>query len=144
MYPRYTLLALIGLVGVTALYLKVERRADLARRGSLLSCLFWATFNAAGHIGYAVERYTSPPTPRAMLIDYLVSNGIRFARSDYWTAYYVTFLTDEEVIVASDYSRIQQYQDVVAQHADEAVAIGRVPCEGGHQVEIYYVCPPLP
>ena len=143
MYPRYTLLALIGLVGVTALYLKVERRADL-RAAFVAVVLFWATFNAAGHIGYAVERYTSPPTPRAMLVDYLVSNGIRFARSDYWTAYYVTFLTDEEVIVASDYSRIQQYQDVVAQHADEAVAIGRVPCEGGHQVEIYYVCPPLP
>ena len=143
MYPRYNLLALTGLVGVTALYLKVERRAEL-RAAFVAVVLLWATFNVAGHVRYAVEHYALPPSPRAVLADYLKSNGIRFARSDYWTAYSVTFLTDEQVIVASDYPRIKQYQDVVAQHSDEAVTIGLAPCEGGQQVAIYYVCPPLP
>ena len=141
MYERYTLLALLGLVGVAALFLKVERHTGL-RAAVIGVLLLGATVNAAGHLRYAFDYFTSPPGSREVLADYLVSNGIRFARSDYWTAYHVSFLTREQVIVASDYSRILYYQRVVAQHDDEAVEIGRTPCEDGHEVEGFHVCPP--
>ena len=72
-----------------------------------------------------------------------MSNGTRFAASDYWIAYYVTFLTDEQVVVASDYSsRILLYESVVAEHRGEAVRIARAPCEDGREVHGYYICPP--
>ena len=79
------------------------------------------------------------------LADHLVSNGARFAMSDYWTAYYLSFLTDEQVIVAShSHARILEYQDVVAERADEAFRIGLSPCSDGHQVQAFHVCPPPP
>ena len=31
----------------------------------------------------------------------LMTHGIRYARSDYWTAYVITFLAGERVVVAS-------------------------------------------
>ena len=142
MYDRYVLLALLALAGVAALYLKVERRVGL-RVAFVGVVLVWGTFNAAGLLRYAADYYTSPPDPRVGLADYLVSNGIRFATSDYWTAYSLTFLTEEQVIVASsDVVRILHYQSVVAEHSAEAVTIGRSACEGGSLVHGYYVCPP--
>ncbi len=140
MFDRYMLLALLGLVGVAAIYLKAERQPGLraAFIGVTLAC---AVFNAAAHSRYALDYYSSP-NPRVALADHLVANGVRFATSDYWTAYYLTFLTDEQVIVASsDYVRIREYQQVVAER-DEAVRIGRSPCQDGHEVEGFHVCPP--
>ncbi|MCY4633889.1 MAG: hypothetical protein OXG04_05155 [Acidobacteria bacterium] len=138
---RYMLLALLGLVGVTAIYLKAERRSGLraAFIGVILACTL---FNAAAHSRYAFDYYSSPD-PRLALADHLVSNDVRFAVSDYWTAYYLTFLTDEQVIVASsDVVRIREYQEVVAEHGDEAVRIGLAPCRDGHEVSDFHVCPP--
>ena len=140
---RYTLLALLGLVGVTALYMELEANGRL-RAALTAVVLLWGAINAAENTRYAFEHYRSPLNPRSALTDYLVSNGIRYAKSDYWTAYYVTFLSDEKVIIASDYVRIQQYQDVVRLHDEEAFVITRSPCEGGHEVSPFYVCPPGP
>ena len=141
MYDRYVLLALLGLVGVAALYLKAERRPRL-RAAFVGVALAWAVFNATGQFRYAADYYASPPDPRIVLADYLVSSGTRFAKSDYWTAYYLTFVTGEEVIVAStNYVRILQYQTVVAEHGADAVEIGRAPCEDGRRVDRYHVCP---
>ena len=143
LYDRYVLLALLALAGVAALYLKAERRAGL-RAAFIGVVLLWGTFNAAGLLRYAADHFTSPPDPRVALADHLVSNGTRFAKSDYWTAYYLTFLTGEQVIVASSsVARIRYYQSVVAEHAAEAVTIGRARCEGGSRVHGYYVCPPF-
>ena len=133
------LLALLGLVGVAAIYIKAERQPGLraAFIGVTLAC---AVFNAAAHSRYALDYYSSP-NPRVALADHLVADGVRFATSDYWTAYYLTFLTDEQVIVASsNYVRIREYQQVVAER-DEAVRIGRSPCQDGHEVEGFHVCP---
>ena len=142
MYDRYVLLALLAPAGVAALYLLVERRAAL-RAAFVGVVLLWGTLNAAGLLGHAADHYASPPDPRIGLADYLVSSGIRFARSDYWTAYYLTFVSGEKVIVAStDVVRIRRYQSVVREHAAEAVTIQRAPCEGGSQVHGYHVCPP--
>ena len=78
-----------------------------------------------------------------MLTDYLVSNGIRYAKSDYWNAYQVTFLSDEKVIIASDYVRIQQYQDVVRLHDEETFSITSSPCDGGHEITPFYRSSPI-
>ena len=68
---------------------------------------------------------------------------MRFATSDYRTAYYLTFLTGERVIVASsDYVRILQYQSVVAEHSAEAVTIDSAQCDGGSRVHGYWICRP--
>ena len=141
MYDRYVLLALFGLAGITALFLKIERR-PAPRAAVIAVTLLCATFNAAGHFRYAVNYFRSPVGAHDVLADYLVSNGIRFAKSDYWTAYNVSFLTGEQVIIASDFPRIRYYQEVVAEHEHEAVEIRRRPCDDGHEVEGYHVCPP--
>ena len=138
---RYTLLALFGFVGVTALYMKLEANRRL-KAALVAVVLLWSAINVAENTRYAFEHYASPIDPNLALADYLVSNDIRYAKSDYWTAYHVTFLSDENVIIASDYVRIQQYQDVVRLHDDEAFVITRSPCEGGHEVPPFYVCPP--
>ena len=139
---RYMLLALFLLPGITALYLSVERNTRL--KTLLVSVvLLWAGANAVGHIRFAQEVYESPPGSRQILANYLLSNGIRFAIGDYWTAYNVTFLSGEKVIMASsDFVRIHQYQNIVRQRRSDTFVITRRPCEGGHEVGPYHVCPP--
>ena len=139
---RYVLLALFLLMGITALYLSLERNTRL--RPILVSLvLLWATMSGVEHFRHARDRYGSPPPPTKVLADYLLSNGIRFATSDYWTAYHVTFLSGEEVIIASsDFVRIAQYQRLVRRRQSDAVTITRRPCDGGREVGGYHVCPP--
>lgn len=140
-HARYVLLALFLLAGITALYLRMERNTRL--RAVVISVvLLWASVNAVDHMRHAAARHASPPDPREVLIDHLLANDIRFAVSDYWTAYHVTFLSEEEVIIASsDFVRIHQYQDVLRSH-DDAVRIGLAPCDGGQEVAGFHVCPP--
>ena len=137
---RYNLLALFGIIGVVALYLKVERRA-VPRAAVIAVTVLCAAVNAAGHARYAVDYFTSPPNPRIEVADYLVSKGIRYAMGNYWDAYYVSFVSDEQVIVASDFPRIRHYQAAVARHRDESVEIGLSPCEDGHEVAGFHICP---
>ena len=138
---RYNLVALFGIIGVAALYLRVEPRV-VPRVGVIAVTLFCAAFNAAAHLRYASDYFTSAPDPRVVLADYLVSEGIRYARGNYWDAYHVSFLTGEQVFIANDFPRIRHHEAVVAEHRHEAVAIGRTPCENGHEVAGFHVCPP--
>ena len=138
---RYVLLALFLIPGIIALYLAVERNTKL--RTIIVSVvLLWAAANTVDYVRYARDRYGSPPDSRQVLADYLVSNGIRFAIGDYWTAYNVTFRSREKVIMASsDFIRIRQYQDIVSRRRSDAVRVTRRPCEGGQEVAGYHVCP---
>ena len=138
---RYVLLALFLIPGIIALYLAVERNTKL--RTIIVSVvLLWAAANTVDYVRYARDRYGSPPDSRQVLADYLVSNGIRFAIGDYWTAYNVTFRSGETVIMASsDFIRIRQYQDIVSRRRSDAVRVTRRPCEGGQEVAGYHVCP---
>ena len=63
--------------------------------------------------------------------------------SDYWIAYHVTFLTREQIIVASsDFMRIPSYERIVNEHAGEAVRVSRQPCDGGRPLMAeVYLCP---
>jgi hypothetical protein len=69
--------------------------------------------------------------------------GIRYATSDYWLAYSITFLTNEQVIIRSDRARILEYDRIVSDHWNDAIRISRKPCGGAAPVvpRIYF-CPP--
>ena len=79
-----------------------------------------------------------------LIVRNLEARGIRYAKSDYWIAYYVTFMTGERTIVEpSDSPRVLEYGREVEAHKDEAVRISRAPCGGGTQMfEGAYLCPP--
>lgn len=143
---RYALLSLYTGVGVVALFFIYEPRRGWrwAMAGVMVT---WALISASGHVRLVSEYiYREPPNPRRDLATYLVSNGIRYARSDYWTAYATTFLSGERVVVAStDFIRISGYQREVEAHRDEAVTVQDKPCErpGGSEAVpgMYWVCP---
>ena len=89
------------------------------------------------------EYLTHPPVGvKRAIIRQLQARGIEYATSDYWIAYYITFLTNERIIVASDdFIRIPVYQKIVREHAAESVRISRKPCDGGREiVENVYLC----
>jgi hypothetical protein len=90
----------------------------------------------SGHARLIAEYATQPPLAMKQdLIRALDARAIRYAYADYWTAYYVSFMTRERIVVASDeIPRIREYQDIVASHGDEAIHISRRPCEGGQQL----------
>lgn len=141
---RYALLGLFGMTGLVAGYLAVEPRATW-RRAAVGLVLVWAAVSATGHARLAAEYLTSPPeNGRRLLADRLVERGVRFAYGDFWDAYAVTFLTSEQVIVAStSVVFIDEYQWIVERRLDEAVEIGHEPCAGGEFVaDDLYICPP--
>jgi hypothetical protein len=89
--------------------------------------------------------FREPANPRRQLAEYLLANGIRYARADYWTAYSTTFLAREDVVVAStDSVRIRDYQRLVDAHQDQAVTVVRDPCRNGGGAEVvsgtYWIC----
>jgi len=141
---RYELLSLLGAAGLAAWYLRIERARVLATLWIALT-VAWAAGTGLGHARLWAEYLTHPPTGvKHMVISELESRGIKYAYSDYWLAYYITFLTDERIIVHSpDPSRIAEYGRVVDAHRSEAVRILRGPCPDGHQViRGVYFCPP--
>ncbi len=144
---RYALLMLYVGVGVTALYFVYESRLAL-RRMMVAAVLAWAAVSAFSHVQLAREYlYRTPGYPQRALASYLVDHGIRYARSDYWTAYATTFLANERAIVAStDTVRITPYQRDAEAHRAETVTVQRTPCRAGTGVEAvsgtYWICPP--
>ncbi|HEX7779345.1 MAG TPA: hypothetical protein VF424_08915, partial [Vicinamibacterales bacterium] len=96
---RYSLLALFGAVGLSALFLRVEPRRWLRAMGACV-ILVWAAQSGWDHARLAAEYVNHPPSnPRRVLARYLVQSGVRFAYADFWVAYSTTFLTGERVIV---------------------------------------------
>jgi hypothetical protein len=140
---RYDVLSIFCAVGLTAWFLSVERTHWL--RGAAIGVIVaWATVSAVAHGRIWTEYLSRPPVAaKAVIIRQLEARGIHWARSDYWIAYYVTFMTDEQVVVATqDYVRIREYQREVEAHRAQAVRISRSPRGGGRQVAAgVYFCP---
>jgi hypothetical protein len=84
----------------------------------------------------------APPSKYREIATALESRGIRYAWADYWTAYHVTFLANERVVVATrEYPRIWTYNLLVQSHAQEAVSLSTQPCFGGDAlVEGVFLC----
>ena len=139
---RYELLSILGAVGLAAQYLKVERARPLAAAWALCCAGIFA-ISITAHARLLTEYLTQPPVAlKQDLIRALDARGIRYASSDYWTAYYVSFMTRERIVVASDdIPRIRRYQELVAAHAAEAIRIARRPCDGGQPLtSAFWAC----
>ena len=143
---RYALLMLYAGVGVVALYFVYETHR-VWRGAMVVAMLAWTATSVASH-ALLWDEYLrrQPAAPHRALATYLVDHGIRYGRSDYWTAYATTFLAGENVVIASnDTVRIAAYQDHVAAHRQEAVSIQRQPCADGGVEAVkgtYWICAP--
>ena len=142
---RYELLSVLGAVGLAGWYLRVERSRAI---GSVwaLSCAAIFAISIAGHTQLLAE-YATGRQPLALkqhLIRELDARNVRYAYADYWTAYYVTFMTRERIIVASDeVMKVKTHNSLVDAHRDEAIRISRRPCPGGQQLTAaFWSCKP--
>jgi hypothetical protein len=121
---RYTLLALLVPVGVIAWHLAIETRRAWTR-ATLALLVLWTMMAAAEHVTlireYSMHR---PPNPYRQLVEYLRGRGVQYAETDYWTAYTITFLSNEALkATPRDTVRIEEYQRAVDAHDAEAVRI---------------------
>lgn len=143
---RYALLSVYAGLGIAALFFIYETRRSW-RAAMTVVLLAWALASATQHGRLLREYlYQEPANSRRELATYLVTNGIRYARADYWTAYATTFLAGERVVVAStEMVRINAYQNQVDGHRAEAVMVQTAPCTraGGAEAVpgMYWVCP---
>ena len=140
---RYELLSLLAMVGLSAWFLAAVTSTALRAAWSVVF-VAWMAVAAVPHVRFAHEYATHPPMPaKEQLIRALYAQGIRYGTADYWLAYYIDFMTREEMIFASDSpQRILLYNRIVADHAAEAVRLSRRRCDGGTAlIPGVYRCP---
>src|SRR5205823_1017641 len=109
-----------------------------------LTLAAWMAVVAIPHVRLAAEYATRPPVPaKRELIRVLRAKGVRYGTADYWLAYYVSFMTKERMIfAATDVQRVYSYNQIVADHASEAIHLSRRPCAGGAElIRGVYQCP---
>ena len=141
---RYELLSPLGAAGLAAAYLRAERSRPLAAIWTTAAAAVFA-LSLGAHARLIHEYATHPPTPlKADLIRALEARGVRYAYADYWTAYYVTFMTRERIVVASDaIVKVRTHNRLVDAHRAEAIRIARRPCPGGTQLTpAFWACGP--
>jgi hypothetical protein len=141
---RYALLTIFIAVGVSAWYLQVERTPAL-RSAFIALVAAWTCVSAVGHARLWAEYLTHPPAGgKRQLADALQARGIRYGIADYWDAYAISFLTNEQIIMkAEGFPRIYQYDREVEDHINVAVRITRTPCAGGEEaMPGRYLCRP--
>ena len=143
-YMRYDLLALLGASGLAAWFFAARPPRLVATIWVAALCLWLAV--PAGVYGRLWHEYLTAPPPggKQIMIRHLDAEGIRYAFSDYWIAYTISFLTKERIIVAAtDVIRVSEYNRIVGEHKGEAIRIARRACEGGREVSPgVWFCPP--
>ncbi|HEY2432475.1 MAG TPA: hypothetical protein VGI12_07350 [Vicinamibacterales bacterium] len=140
---RYELLSLLGAAGVAAWFFSLSPSPRWTRPW-LAAVACWTLLACVSHARLWHEYLTHPPVgAKREVMRMLEQEGVRYGTADYWIAYYITFLTDERIILASsDFVRIRTYNVLVEHHAAEAVRISRTPCAGGRMlVPRVYQCP---
>ncbi|GEM_PF-845789 len=144
---RYTLMTVLGVIGILAYHVAVEPNRHIRRITTGVVAL-WAVVTLGGHTRLLAEFVESPPSNnRRVLADYLTERDIRYGHAyDFWDVYSTMFFADERVILSSPRRWfIQEYEWLVQRNRDEAVWILREPCDGGEQVtDTHWVCPPEP
>jgi hypothetical protein len=144
---RYELLSVIGATGLAAWYLRVERVRALATVWIVLM-IAWATSTFTAHARLWAEYLSHPPSGvKQIVIRELEASAVHYGYADYWLAYYITFLTNERIVIhATEASRIAEYKRIVDAHRAEAVLVSRTPCAGGREVvrRVYFCPPPQP
>lgn len=140
---RYELLSVLGAVGLAGWYLRVERSRAVLTVWTV-SCAVIFAISIAAH-GRLLAEYAAGRQPAPLkqdLIRALDARNVHYAYADFWTSYYVSFMTRERIIVASDDAvKIRTYNRLVDAHS-EAVRISRRPCPGGDQLTpFFWGCP---
>jgi hypothetical protein len=126
---RYDTLSLFLAAAIAAVFLATEQIRPLRATG-IAVIVAWAGVASIGHVQLWAEYVPhAPVTAKDLVIRNLEARGIRYATSDYWMAYHITYLTNERIIVsAEEMNRIQEYRDIVEAHKAEAIRISRRPC----------------
>lgn len=140
MQIRYVLLFLLAAVGAVSAIM--TDRDPRVRQACVCAVGLVALTNVWDHSRLLAEYVThAPPGAHRELTDYLVGRGVRYASAPYWTAYHVTYLANERVIVAStEKVCIRRYNDLVARHPEEAVTITEdAACADGVRVRSWCV-----
>jgi hypothetical protein len=122
----------------------VEPSPAVRRAVAAIICV-WAIVQGTAHLTLLRRAIaTGPSSSRLQLARYLEDHNVRYSYAGYWDAQALNFLTGERVVIASeDVARIALYQDLVAEHAREAVRISQSRCANGG-VEavpgVYWLC----
>jgi hypothetical protein len=129
---RYELLSPLGAAGLSGAFLRARPPRLLTAAWAACASLVFA-LALVSHARLIAEYATAPPVPAKLeLVRALEARGVRYAYADYWTAYYVTFLARERIIVAADaVVKVRPHNRLVDEHRAEAIRISRVPCPGG-------------
>ena len=140
---RYVILAPLLPLALFGAYFMVERSPRWAAAAAAAIAI-WAGGNVVDNARLVREFvHTPPPRNHRIVADYLTVHGIRYARARYWDAYVVSFLSREQVIVAStEKVRISSYQVAVDRHSSWAVTLQRLPCDAGIKVATWCVVKP--
>jgi hypothetical protein len=77
--------------------------AGQALKSAFIVCVaVWALSRAIVHARLWNEYLRNPPVgQKALLVDHLLQRGVRYGITDYWNAYYISFLTNERIIMQS-------------------------------------------
>lgn len=142
MLVRYVLLTLLALCGLVA----VAWRRPALRAATAGMVLLMTAVNLTGDLRLLREYATRPP-PRDLnqLADALLQRGVRYAESDYWTAYDVAWLTGERVIASTPRgvgNRMARYLDKLDAHRGEVFTITGNPASGCEPILRWYLCAP--
>jgi hypothetical protein len=137
-YARYGLLVLLVPVGLTAALLALEPHAWV-RATVVCAVTAWASVAAADHVRLTAKFASAGPSDLRVLSDALQARGIRVAYAPYWTAYAVSFMSNERVKVATDHALIDEYQRLASEQP-KLVNIREARCPGGEQVARWYIC----
>lgn len=140
---RYEMLSVLGATGLARWFLRIES-VGWPRTVWIAIVAGWAAMSATVHGRLWYEYlHDTPIGYKRLIVREMDRRGIRYATSDYWLAYSITFLTDERIVVRSDRSRIREYDYLLTDHWHEAVRISRKPCGGeAAVVPRIYLCPP--
>ena len=140
---RYEMLSLLGAAGLGAWGLSVG--TTWTRRAWVTLAATIVAVSVVGHVAILAEYVRhAPVSPKLLIAHQLEARGIRYATSDYWIAYAVTFLTREHTKIGStDLVRIREYNRLADEHPAETIHISRAPCPNGRRItEGIYFCRP--
>jgi hypothetical protein len=141
MMIRYVLLSLFLFMGIAALIVRTQWRPLVAA-----TLLVWVTLNAVQHATLVSDLMRSPPDdPYADLAHLLRERNVAVAAAVYGDCYYLTFMLDRDILVAStEFYRIPGYQQAFKSHTGPGrVAIYDRPADCPDAVQLHHwtVCP---
>jgi len=116
--------------GGDATYSPIKRACANAESAKTAIAAAVFALSAFAHVRLIGEYVASPPVAlKQDLIRELYAHHIRYGYADFWTAYYVDFMSREHIILTpEDAVKIRTYNWIVEAHHDQAVRISRQPC----------------